>query len=123
MVQFLEDVKGTGAKPLTPEERIQLDELRRTVQSLRFRLDQQEEKKSNVAMINTRKHCDSDDEYGSSEDSECEQVAELPKPSAMLSQGKPKARTSVSAEAFGKYNAKGAYTVKVIEKSQATKEK
>jgi hypothetical protein len=22
MVQFLEDVKGTGAKPLTPEERI-----------------------------------------------------------------------------------------------------
>jgi len=93
------------------------------VQSLRWRVEQLEEKKSNVAMINTRKHCDSDDDdYGSS-DSEGEEVAELPKPSAMLSQGKPKARTSVSAEAFGKYNAKGAYTVKVIEKSQATKEK
>ena len=41
----------------------------------------------------------------------------------MLQGGKPKARTSVSAEAFGKYNAKGVYTVKVIEKSQATKDR
>ena len=40
-----------------------------------------------------------------------------------MQQGKPKARTSVSAEAFGKYNAKGVYTVKVVEKSEATKDK
>jgi hypothetical protein len=47
-------------------------------------------------------------------------VGELPKvvPSQI---GKPKARTSVSAEAFGKYNIKEAYTVKIIEKSYETK--
>lgn len=37
--------------------------------------------------------------------------------------GKPKARTSVSAEAFGKYNIKEQYTVKVIQKSQETKQR
>ena len=50
-------------------------------------------------------------------------MAELPKAPTNLVQGKPKARTSVSAEAFGKYNAKTGYTVKVIDKSEATKER
>ena len=34
-----------------------------------------------------------------------------------------KARTSVSAEVFGRYNKKGAYVPRVISKTQATKDK
>lgn len=112
-MQFFEDLKGTGAKALTPEERIELEELRRQVVSLRQRVEMQSDTKE------TKKAKDSDE---SSEDSECDQVAELPKLPAP-GQAKPKARTSVSAEAFGKYNAKTVYQVKVIQKSDVTKEK
>ena len=110
-MQFFEDIKGTGAKALTPEERIELEELRRQVVSLRQRVE--------LDTKETKKAKDSDE---SSEDSECDQVAELPKLPAP-GQAKPKARTSVSAEAFGKYNAKTVYQVKVIQKSDVTKEK
>ena len=79
-----------------------------------------EEKKDN-ACRGAKDNSSEEDE--SSEDSECDQVAELPKQPTNVVNGKPKARTSVSAEAFGKYNAKQAYTVKVIEKTEATKEK
>lgn len=34
-----------------------------------------------------------------------------------------KARTSVSAEAFGKYNKKAAFTATVIKKNESTKDK
>lgn len=37
MVQYLEDIKGTGAAPLTPEERLELTELRSKVADLRKR--------------------------------------------------------------------------------------
>jgi len=57
-----------------------------------------------VASLDAKKNAVSDDE---SSDSEGEVVAELPK--IVPNAGKPKARTSVSAEAFGKYNMKEAY--------------
>lgn len=56
-----------------------------------------------------------------SSDSECEEVAELPKMNIMAA--KPKARQSVSAEAFGKYNAKEVYTLKEVKKSDDTKQR
>ena len=57
-----------------------------------------------MASLYAKKNAVSDDE---SSDSEGEVVAELPK--IVPNAGKPKARTSVSAEAFGKYNMKEAY--------------
>ena len=65
-------------------------------------------KKLEKASLVQKQHVDSDAE---SSDSEAEQVAELPK---VVKNTKPKARTSVSAEAFGKYNIKEQYTVKVV---------
>ena len=35
MIQYLEDVKGTGAPPLTAEERIELESLRKQAIELR----------------------------------------------------------------------------------------
>lgn len=71
-----------------------------------------------ATLADKKKNAVSDD----SSDSEGEVVAELPKIVPNLG-GKPKARTSVSAEAFGKYNMKEAYTVKVVPKSDETKKK
>ena len=49
-------------------------------------------------------------------------VTELPKVT-LNTAAKPKARTSVSAEAFGKYNMKEQYTVKVVPKSEETRKR
>ena len=62
-MQFFEDIKGSGAKPLTPNERIELEELRRQVVTLRQRVEIQSDTKE------TKKVKDSDE---SSEDSECD---------------------------------------------------
>ena len=45
MVQFFEDCKGIGAAPLSVEERIELQELRRTALELRAKVAQQVEGK------------------------------------------------------------------------------
>ncbi len=59
-------------------------------------------------------------EDSESTDSECEAVSELPK---IINNpaNKPKARQSVSAEAFGKYHVAETYEVKVVPKSEAIK--
>ena len=106
MVQFLEDVKGTGAPPLTPAERIELESLRKQAVELR----------NKVASLNAKSKSAASD----SSDSEGDVVAELPKVVANPLV-KPKGRTSVSAEAFGKYHAKELYTVKEVAKSEETK--
>ena len=96
---------GVGAPPLTPQERLELDQLRSQHKDLTDRLNKP-----------AKKAAESD-----SSDSECEEVADLPifKPSA----GAPKARTSVSAEVHGRFNAKQAFTPNVIPKSAEMKEK
>lgn len=50
-------------------------------------------------------------------------MAELPQVKPQMAGVKPKARTSVSAEVFGKYNAKGVYTVKKVDKPASTVQK
>lgn len=74
------------------------------------------ELRAKVASLEGKKHAVSDD----SSDSEGEEVVELPK-IVMNTGAKPKARTSVSAEAFGKYHMKEQYTVKVVPKSDETR--
>ena len=107
IVQMLEDMKGIGAPPLTPQERLELDQLRSQHKDLTQRLSKPAKKAA----------AESD-----SSDSECEEVADLPimKPTGA---GAPKARTSVSAEVYGRFNAKQAFTPKVIPKSAAVKAK
>jgi cAMP-dependent protein kinase regulator len=73
-----------------------------------------------MSSINGKKHAVSENSSGS--DSEGDVVIELPKV-AVNTAAKPKARTSVSAEAFGKYNMKEQYTVKVVPKSEETRKR
>lgn len=47
-------------------------------------------------------------------------IVDIQKQKALASRG---ARTSVSAEVFGKYHARGSYTATVINKSEITKDK
>ena len=108
MVQFLEDLKGVGAPPLTPQERLELEDLRAEAASLKKKLSVGKQLKKVES---------------SGSESEGEEVHELkpvvkPQPNA-----KPKARTSVSAEAFGKYHQKEQYVAKVVPKSIETKQK
>ena len=39
MVQFLEDLKGIGAPPLSPQERAELEELRTQAASLKKKIE------------------------------------------------------------------------------------
>jgi cAMP-dependent protein kinase regulator len=103
MLHHLEEMCGRGSKPLTIEEAEELGKLRNQA-----RKHQEKSKKD-----------DSDDSDGSSEDDE---VAELPKMGAQNRINKG-SRTSVSAEAYGKYNKKAAFQGRVIPKTQETKEK
>ena len=76
-----------------------MSQLRSKHAALKNKLENKEESKQQKAQ-------GSDDSDGS--DSECEEVAELPpQPTVALGGApKPKARQSVSAEAFGRFNAK-----------------
>lgn len=76
------------------------------------------ELRSKVAALNQKSKAAASD----SSDSEGDVVAELPKVVANPL-GKPKGRTSVSAEAFGKYHAKEHYTVKEVAKSEETRQR
>ena len=73
-----------------------------------------------ISGLNSKKHAVSENSSGS--DSEGDVVTELPK-FTLNTAAKPKARTSVSAEAFGKYNMKEQYTVKVVPKSEETRKR
>lgn len=64
-----------------------------------------------------------EDEKGSSDSEAEEDVGELPVVSKTSMNEKPKARISVSAEVFGRYNIKGAFVPTVIEKSAEVKER
>jgi len=96
MLQYLEDKQGKGQKALTLEEKSELSQLRSKHNALKNKLSVKEESKAQGS--------GSDESEGS--DSECEEVADLPMSQPTVSVGKPKARQSVSAESFGRFNAK-----------------
>lgn len=133
MMQFLEDQQGTGKPPLSPEERIELEMLRGEFNQLSVKMESsgktsaeaKEEAikkqslidpniKSKMAALKNKDHSSSDSEGD-------EDVGSLP--IAMGTNPKPKARTSVSAEVFGRYNKKEEFVAKVVEKSQEMKDK
>ena len=62
MVQFFEDCKGIGAAPLTAEERIELQELRRTAVQLRTKVAEQVEGKKNKVLQPSSESEDSEGE-------------------------------------------------------------
>lgn len=108
IIQFLQDLKGTGAPPLSKEERTELNRLR----------DEYEKLKNQKKKVK-KESSDSEAEEGkngSSSDSEGDPVAELDV-AKKLNLAK-KSRTSVSAEVFGKYHVKAAFKPKIIPKSQ-----
>jgi hypothetical protein len=85
----LEDLKGVGAPPLTPQERLELEDLRAEAASLKKKLLGGKQLKKVES---------------SGSESEGEEVHELKPVVKPQLNAKPKARTSVSAEAFGKYH-------------------
>ena len=121
LIQFLEDRKGTGAKPLSKEERIQLQSLQEEHKKLK-------EKKSQFF----KQDSDSDDDRkgasssGSEDDEEYLDVVKdefSPINQQAKLQAAQKSRVSVSAEVFGKYHIKEAFKAQVIEKSHLVQDK
>ena len=75
IIQYLEDMKGIGEKPLTAQEKMELEQLRAQRKELQEKIAQK--KASNVKEEKPNKGGDSE-----SSDSEGEEVAELPAVSA-----------------------------------------
>ena len=90
MLHLLEEMSGKAQKPLSMEEQDELDKLRQQARKFAEKLAKEE---------------NSDSEADSSED---EEVADLP---AMGAKGRidKGPRTSVSAEAYGRWNKKAAF--------------
>jgi len=133
MMQFLEDQQGTGKPEISPEERIELEMLRTEYASLKTKAEGlgksaqetraiHDEKKSLVDPNMKSKLLEAKCRDHSSSDSEGEEdVGSLP--IAMGTNPKPQARSSVSAEVFGRYNKKEEFVPKVVAKSQEVKDK
>lgn len=112
MINWLKDNHGNRAS-IHANERFELEHLRKEVPKLREKISELNEGEG------------MDDERGSELDSdpddEDDYVDDLPEPST--NEGKPKQRSSVSAEAFGVFNKKEDFTPIVIDKSDEVKEK
>ena len=111
MTHILEEMKGIATKPLSPDEREELEKLRHHY------------KKYKAAAEKDAANNDKEDESGDS--SEGEDVGELPEHSLSNSQGRISTgpRISVSAEAYGRWNKKMEFKARVITKTQETKDK
>lgn len=126
IIQFLEERKNKGAVALSAHDKRQLEELKEEYGRLN-------EKKKTIVAKEEGSGSDSDDRGkkgdGSSSDSEGEEEEYLdvvndpysPDKQQAKLQMAQKSRTSVSAEVFGKYHAKAAFTAKIVAKSQAIK--
>lgn len=128
IIQFLQDIKKQGAAPLSKEERIDLDHLRSELQRLKEKRTQMKQKQGGDESSDSeqeQKKKKQNDE--SSEDSENEEYMDTvndnlsPMTHNDKVQKAQKARTSVSAEVFGKYHVKEAFKSKVINKSAEIK--
>ena len=123
MIQFLEDQKGRGAQPLSAKEKEELEKLRKQYAKIQLlkKIEEEEEKKAQGSDESSGVNI-----MGLILQEEQDNVGVLQAP--VISQEKAKAmaknsRTSVSAEAFGKYHKKEAFQAVVIKKSDSTKEK
>lgn len=112
MVQYLEDSKGKGAKPLSKKETEELAKLRAQHAKLKEKFGSDEEEDAKMS---------DDNRSESEEDDEEDYIEELPD-SMKKMMAKP-SRVSVSAEAYGKYLKKSDFTARVIEKSDEMKSK
>jgi hypothetical protein len=124
MLQILSDMQGTGKPPLSKEEKMELSNLREEYKKLKAlkkkkgaeSSDSEEEKDENEAK---------NDSSSCSEGEELDEMNDNMSP--MKHQDKiqmaQKARTSVSAEVFGKYHVKAAFVPKVFPKNEETKAK
>ena len=127
MVQFLIDQRGKGVAPLSKEERVELSHLREESEKLRVKL-KEKARQTGIALEDEsdeepNKKKDRGDSSGSDDsDEEGDAVAEIAPPEQRMAMAK-KSRTSVSAEAFGKYHVKQAFKPQVIVKSDEVKNK
>lgn len=110
MVQYLEDSKGKGAKPLGKKEAEELAKLRRQHAKLVSKIGS-EHLDEDIKM-------DSDEESHSDDDDYIDDLPEVAK-AKMSGPG----RQSVSAEAYGIFNKKSDFTARVIEKTDEVKQK
>lgn len=112
MVQYLEDSKGKGAKPLTKKETEELARLRSQFEKLKSRMDPYKSEEEKMDDVSSH----------SSESDEEEYIDELPK-AAITKMKTNVQRTSVSAEVYGMYLKKGDFKARVIDKSDEVKSK
>ena len=123
ILSALEECQGLNSDPLNDKERMELDALRNTYEYLNAKLARLEREETGTieeskAESKPGKHLhDSDTEE--SDDSE-NTLPPLPEHKKGLNR---KARTSVSAEAFGVWNKKGDFKAVVVPKNDETKEK
>jgi cAMP-dependent protein kinase regulator len=109
MVQYLEDSKGYGAKPLSKKESEELAKLRKKHEVLNGIV--------NKSHIEDAKMSDED----RSESGDDDYIDDLPEVAKVRMSGP--ARLSVSAEAYGIFHKKIDLTPRVIEKSESAKQK
>lgn len=112
MVQYLEDSKGYGAKPLSKKESEELARLRSLYESLNTKLESRGDEDAKME--------DADHEHSESDD-EDDYIDDLP--DVAINRMSGPARQSVSAEAFGIYHKMDDIQTRVIEKSDETKQK
>ena len=108
MVQYLEDSQGSGAKPLSKKEAIELAKLRKLHNKYQSKVTETED-----AKMSEEENSDSDDED--------DYIDELPQVAQARMSGP--ARTSVSAEAYGHFFKKTDYEARVIEKPEEMKQR
>jgi cAMP-dependent protein kinase regulator len=109
MVQYLEDSKGYGAKPLSKKESEELAKLRKKHELLDGIVNKNS--KEDAKMSDEDRSESGDDDY----------IDDLPEVAKVRMSGP--ARLSVSAEAYGIFYKKTDLTPRVIEKSESAKQK
>lgn len=131
MLQFLQDLRGEGAPPLSKDERIELHTLNEEHEKLKGKLKQKvNTMKSNskavpkplMEAVSSDSDVGKDDNVTSSDsDGDADENADTVDNQPLTAvdhqkkmQMASRARTSVSAEVFGKYHIKEAFKPKVI---------
>lgn len=130
ILEILERMSGIGKTPLTKQENVELGRLREEYKQLKAKSKNMKKDKINAGeAVSSDSEQDHDNtaakaDAGSSSDSEGEEeehVAELTPAMAKSNfEMAKKARQSVSAEVFGRWNKKQAFQAKIVPKSEET---